>query len=179
MTSPPLEFGLPIPALLWETFEEALKGNVRKLAKDIATTLGQPDAPLMDALFKKGYAPTVRPYIFEEGEAAAEKELEMRCCAVCQRPDTPLFLQPCGQPVLWCATTAASPRCPQHLYSKAPGPEARNLPLLFPLEMGGVDAEEFGEQLYRSEDGTVYTKEFACVGRYHFPSKRLFLFSIA
>lgn len=174
-SAPPLEFGIPIPALLWDTFEEALKGNVRKLAKDIATTLGQPDAPLMDALFKKGYAPTVRPYLFEEESAP---DLDMRCGAVCQRPETPLFLQPCGQPVVWCASTAAVPRCAQHLYSKPPGPEVRSLPLLVPIEMGGVDTEEFGEQLYRSEDGTVYTKEFVCVGRYHFPTKRLFLFQI-
>jgi hypothetical protein len=161
----PFKLGVPVPSLLWGTFEDALRLNVRRLAKDIATTLGQPEQPLLDALFKSP-AGACRPYLIEEF-GADEKETTLACCFPCQRPDAPKFLSPCGQPILWMATTDPSQaRCPQHLYATLPAAAAA-LPMLTPLE------EVEGEQLWRDEAGTLYDKEFRPRGTMNLESKRV------
>lgn len=153
----PFAVGLPVPELLWTTFEQVFTTKIRSLAKDIAKTLGTSDAPLIQEILK---GRTVSPYVLEE---SAEKELESRCPILVQHPDTPKFLRPCGGPVVWMA--AGPCRCAEHLYAKPP--TQPRLPVLIPLE----DQED----LYRSEDGTVYDKEFVPRGRFDFPTKRLLL----
>lgn len=169
---PPAPFTLaaPVPSLLWDTFEEALRLNVRRLAKDIATTLGQPDAPLLQALLKAP-AGTVRPYLFEEDGAAAEKEVDMRCDYLCQRPEAPRFLQPCRQPVVWVGAESCC-RCSEHLYSRQVKPGT--LPVLEALESCESDAA-----LYVGPDEVVYTAEYEPCGRYERETKRLILFQAA
>lgn len=163
----PFQFAPAIPAILWDPLEEALKANVRRLVKDIANTLGQPDAPLLNALLKPAAgAAVVRPYLFEEGEGR-HPESDCRCDFICQRPDAPKFLQMCAQPIVW---TAGVKRCAQHLYSR-PVPQPAGLLRLIPLEQGGLDCP-----LYRAEDGTVYDAEFEPRGFYDVDAKRLRLF---
>jgi hypothetical protein len=170
---PPFQLGLPVPKLLYDAFEEVFSANARRFAKDIAKTLQQPEGPLLEALFK-GPAAQVKPYLYEE---AAEQELDLRCDYICQRPEAPLFLQPCCAPVLWSAATPGHRRCPQHLYSKPlTAAVLRSLPVLFPLEAEALDPEEV--PLFRSEDGTVYDKDFQVRGRYDFPTKSLRLFEV-
>ena len=60
-----------IPSLIWESLENALQANMLRLAKDVAKTLGQPHAPLVEAL----QAQKVRPYIFEESEEFFQRKL--------------------------------------------------------------------------------------------------------
>jgi hypothetical protein len=153
----PFSVGLPVPELLWTTFEQVFTTKIRSLAKDIAKTLGTSDAPLLAELVK---GRTVAPYVLEE---SADTELETRCDILVQHPDTPKFLRPCGQAIVWSATPCH--RCAEHLYTVPP--VQPRLPVLTSLE----DQEE----LYRSEDGTVYDKDFVVRGRFDFPTKRLLL----
>jgi hypothetical protein len=171
--SAPFSFGAPIPALLWESVEEAMRANMRILAKDIAATLGQPEAPLLDAL----RSATVKPYLFEEADQ--DKELDMRCEFLCQRPDAPAVIQRCQQPVFWNATDcpAGTHRCTEHLYA-TPMPRPAGLMRIRPLEMDGVDAEDSATSLFRTEDDTVINGAGSTRGRYDANAKRLTLFVV-
>ena len=169
----PFSFGAPIPALLWESVEEAMRANMRILAKDIAATLGQPDAPLLEAL----RSATVKPYLFEESDQ--DKELDMRCDYLCQRPDAPSVIQRCQQPVFWNATDcpATVHRCTEHLYA-TPMPRPAGLMRLRSLEMDGLDAEDSTTSLFHAEDGTVLNGAGAARGLYDSGAKRLTLFVV-
>jgi hypothetical protein len=155
--------GAAVPSIIWETLENALEVNMLRLAKDIAKTLGQPHAPLVEALRSQ----KVRPYIFEESDDTREQN--MRCQYICQRPDTPLFLTACGQAVLWNATGVC--RCPEHLYAQPPKPTAHVLPVLKQL-----DYEE--EPLWVADDGTCYDASYEAKGYYHTASAKLVLFEL-
>jgi len=171
---PPFQVGVPIPSLIWSTFEDALRINIKRLAKDISSTLGQPDAPLMNAIFKDGVA-NIRPYIFEESDDT--REVDMRCNFMCQRPDAPLFLQACGQPVVWAAAAAPSPscaRCAEHLYSK-PVKLTVYLPVLKPLDTRNMDIDD---KLFYDKNGAVYDAEYRPRGTYNPLKKKLILFDI-
>ena len=173
----PFKLGVPIPALLWTTFEEALRINIRRLAKDISTTLGKPDAPLLDALLKPSTgAPVCRPYLFEEAtpsDATEELEVDMRCEHLCQRPDAPALLQPCRQPVVWSA--AATHRCAEHLYCPPPPVAAfATLPTLTPIE----PVEDEVTTLFSSPEGNVYDGAYALRGKYDKTSGTLTLFEV-
>jgi hypothetical protein len=163
MESPFTGVGAAIPSVLWEALENALQANMLRLAKDVAKTLGQPHAPLVEAL----QAQKVRPYIFEESEDTREQD--MRCGYICQRPDTPLFLSACGQAVLWNATGVC--RCPEHLYAEPVKPTGPALPVLKRL-----DYEE--EPLWVAEDGTCYDAAYEVKGRYTADSGKLVLFEL-
>jgi hypothetical protein len=174
----PLQLAPPVPFLLWDTFEQALRTNIKRLAKDIAGTLGKSEAPLLDAILKNGKS-AIRPYIFEEADSD-DIEVDMRCDFMCQRPDAPLFLQPCRQPVVWTAATMPNKkvhRCAEHLYSKSekiPG----NLPILMPLEVA-TDSEGTVTPLFVSNEGTVYDKEYNPRGQYDKERRTLVLFVVA
>jgi hypothetical protein len=174
----PFKYGLPVPAILWDAFEETLRANMRRLAKDVAKTLGQSETPLIEALFKGGGA-TVKPYIFEEAAAAdaaapTEKEIDMRCDYLCQMPGgSNQILQTCGQPIVWSAAPACT-RCTEHLYAKPSAPLPSHMQRLTSLEPAALDDAD--GPLFAAEDGTVYDKTYTVKGRYNFSSKKLVLF---
>ena len=145
--------GAPVPEVIWSSLESVLHANMYRLAKDIATTLRQPEAPLLQALKKD----TIRPYIFED-----DTEIDMRCDALCLKPEAPKFYQPCGQAILW----GDGRRCAEHAYSTK---LTYSLPKLRRLK----DQEE---PYFVSEDDTVYNAEYEVVGRYN--SGRLIRFRI-
>lgn len=178
-TSSPFQVGVPVPALLWDTFEEALRVNVRRLAKDIAGTLGTSDVPLLDALFK-GPKGSVRPYLFEDDPAtAAEQEVDMRCRHMCQRPDAPAILQSCGRPIVWATGAGSKHRCAEHLYAAPPASQKMAaLPVLIPLEAAGISDAASGP-LFRSTDGTVYDSDYRACGSYDLETKVLMLFQVS
>jgi len=165
------KFGLgsAVPSILWEAFEDSLHVNMLRLAKDIAKTIGQPVAPLLEAINSK----KIRPYIFED--TTDTREHDMRCDYICCRPDAPLFLQSCGQPIFWGYT--AAPRCPEHLYSgnNNPASPKRALPVLRTLEK----PDEMDQTLYSSEDGTLYDADYVAHGHYDFNTKSMTLFDIS
>ena len=129
-----------------------------RLAKDVAVTLGKPDAPLIQAL----RGTTIRPYIFEGGE---DTEVDMRCEFICQPPNTPLFCSPCGRPVLW---SGGERRCAEHLYSKR---VVHTLPVVHPIE-------HEGGTLFVGDDDTVYNVEYVPIGIYERKKKLLTLFTV-
>lgn len=136
--------GAAVPSILWDAFEEALHTNMYRLAKDIATTLGQPTQPLLDAIKEN----KVRPFLVEMND---DRDLDLVCDFMCQRPDAPAILQPCGQVVLWGTTVR---RCPQHMYSV---PDVSHLP---PSKTIRVDDQTF----YVSDDGTLYDGTYSIRG---------------
>lgn len=159
----PFQLGVPVSGIIWNTLETALETSMRLLIKDIAKTLGQPEAPLLQAIRSE----KVRPYIFEESDDT--RDVEMRCPILCIKPDAHKFCQPCNQPVLW---SLNAPRCAEHAYVEINATYS-NLPALVPLEKGVHD-----ELLYVSEDDTVYNTEYVAVGSYQRESKKLFLFEV-
>ena len=138
--------GCAVPSILWDAFEEALQTNMYRLVKDIATTLGQPHQPLLEAIKAK----KVKPYLVD---TSYTQESDAVCDYICQRPDAMAVLQPCGPPVLW---GAGPSRCPQHMYMTQ---STSNLPLLKAL----TPVEQI--PLYMSEDGSVYDGNFKLQGR--------------
>jgi hypothetical protein len=166
-TGPNFTAGVPVPAVLWDAFEDTLRANMRRLAKDIAKTLGQSEMPLFDALFK-GPGATVKPYVFEE---AAAPEIDMRCEFLCQMPESCGVWQTCGQPVVWLGGVAK--RCTEHLYAGPVPALAPHMLRLVALEPEALDASD--GFLAASEDGTVYDKTGAVRGRYSFVTKKLML----
>jgi hypothetical protein len=177
MTSPPPNFELaaPIPSLLWDGLEQALKSNVRKLIREVATAVGQPDGPLQEAVLGKGCL--IRPYLFEEANSM-DLDPAMRCSYLCQRPDAPVILQECGQPVLWSAAAAAdgrAPRCPHHCFSKGQGTtSSAGLTQSAPIEKGGTNCDD---PLFATHYGAVYDGT-QCRGRYSKATGRLTLFEV-
>jgi hypothetical protein len=150
MTSP-FSLGAPIPSILWSSLEDVLSTNMRLFVKDIARTLGRPEAPLLQAL----NAEKIRPYIVEASEET--HEIDMCCAVICVKPEAPQFLQPCGHPIVWNSTTH---RCMEHL-SHRPTVPPSSLPVLKRLEH-----QLDGEPLYVSEDYTVYTAQNSPVGQF-------------
>ena len=144
-----MELGSAIPSILWDAFEEALQTNMLRLAKDIATTLGKPHHPLIEAIKKQ----KVRPYLVD----SANEEIDIACDYICQRPDAPAFLQPCAQAVFW-----GFKRCPQHMYLEK---EVHRFPVLKRVEIND-------EPLFVAQDGMVYDGEYESKGR--IVGKRIF-----
>lgn len=133
--------------------ETVLHANMYRLAKDIAQALGKPEAPLLQEL----KANPIRAYIFEE---QSPPEIDARCGFMCQKPETPLYSEPCGRANLW-----GSQRCAEHAYQKAV-----TLPVI------KLKALEADEALAVSEDGTVYNADYEAIGTYH--NERLVRFQI-
>ena len=153
----PFSLAAPIPSILWSSLEDALSTNMRLFAKDIAKTLGRPEAPLLQAL----HAEKIRPYLFEASEE--KKEIDMCCKALCIKPDAPLFLQSCGNPIVWCSSVE---RCMEHQYYISPN--TLGLRILRRLE--------HPTPLYLADNCTVYSAENIAVGYYK--KNVLYLFEI-
>jgi hypothetical protein len=149
----PLPFtklGCPVPSILWDSFEQALQVNMERLAKDVAACLEQPEQPLLTALKSQ----KVKPYIVELTEDTRDSDI---CCDfICQRGDSPKFLQKCGQAVFWGATRVS--RCPQHMYSISE--TIPKLPVL--KQITGINYET---PLFVAEDKTIYDIHYTAKGR--------------
>jgi hypothetical protein len=88
---------VPIPKLYWDTFQSALQSKVKRLAKEIATTLGESEQPLLKALLTE----KVDALLFEEdGDEMIDLE-SMRCKHIQPTPENPAVLRRCGQPVVY------------------------------------------------------------------------------
>ena len=132
---------------------------MRLFAKDIAKTLGRPEGPLLHAL----QADKIRPYIFEASE---QKDIDMCCPVICVKPEAPLFLQPCRNPVAW---TSSSNRCVEHLTYRRSNPTSL-------AKYQRLEHTMDGEALYVSEDSSVYLSNNTLVG--NFANGKLTLFTV-
>lgn len=87
---------IPIPKIYWDTFQAALQAQVKRLAKDVAKSLRQPEQPLLKAILTE----KVDAYLFEE-EGAEFTDLEsMRCKHKVPSEKNGAVLEACRQPVL-------------------------------------------------------------------------------
>lgn len=152
-----------IPDIIWSSLQNVLDVNISHLVKDIAKTVQRDPAPLLQAV----RANKMPIYIFDE---ASPSELDMRCSFVCQKPETPLFCQPCGRPILWSSgLPAGSERCAEHAYRPRQG---YSLPVVHLLNTGTE------ERYFLGEDDTVYTVDYEPVGTYDRDTKALRLFTV-
>ena len=129
---------------------------MRLFAKDIAKTLGKPEAPLLQAL----QAEKIRPYILEVPEDA--HEIDACCDILCVKPETPYFLQPCRNPICW---TSTGKRCVEHLGQKS---VRSTKPIVQRITHEGTP-------FYVSEDFTVYSAQNESVGFYREGKLTLFV----
>jgi hypothetical protein len=87
---------LPIPKIYWDVFQGALQTKVRRLVKEVAESLGQPEQPLMKALAGE----KVEAYLFEEEGSEFLDLPSMRCKHLVPSTENKAVLMLCRQPVL-------------------------------------------------------------------------------
>lgn len=134
----------PVSEFIWMGLENAFQTALNHLVKDIATTLGQSQDPLTNAL--KG---TLKIHLIEDDSASYTE----RCTYLCVHADTPAFLSECGEPILWTMSEQTTRRCVRHL-----GMAAATTPSLALKPLTGGYAY--------AEDGTVYNGEGEACGFY-------------
>jgi hypothetical protein len=87
---------LPLPKLYWDTFQAALQSKVKRLAKEIATTLGESEQPLLKALLNE----KVDVYLVEEDGDEMIDLQSMRCRHIQPTPENAAVLRRCRQPIV-------------------------------------------------------------------------------
>jgi hypothetical protein len=106
---------IPVRKLFWDALEFALEIQTRRLAKEIATSLGVPDAPLLQALQK---GERIGAYLIEESGDDVDDLSEFRCQH--RVPVGTAFERACGEPVVWTQQGQAEKRCARHTLQPAP-----------------------------------------------------------
>ena len=146
---------IPIPRVLWEALELTLTNTIRMITKDVAKALNKPPAPLIKALEGK-----INIHIADESE---DTDSAARCNYMCQHSDTPAFLLPCGEPIVW--RTSSVPRCLAHLVSQ-------------PITAAKMKPIQYGSTVLAvADDGTVYSGDGEAVAFYD--GERLTMFEVA
>jgi hypothetical protein len=87
---------LPIPKIYWDTFQTALQSKVKRLAKEVATCLGQSEQPLLKALASQ----KVDAYLFEEEGSEYIDVKSMRCKHLTPSSENAAVLITCNQPII-------------------------------------------------------------------------------
>ena len=87
---------LPIPKIYWDTFQTALQSKVKRLAKEVATCLGQSDQPLLKALLTQ----KVDAYLFEEEGSEYIELKDCRCKHLAPSSENAAVLVTCNQPII-------------------------------------------------------------------------------
>lgn len=87
---------LPLPKLYWDTFQSALQSKVKRLAKEIATTLGESEQPLLKALLNE----KVGVYLVEEEGDEMIDLRSMRCRHFQPTAENAAIWRRCGQPIV-------------------------------------------------------------------------------
>jgi hypothetical protein len=87
---------VPIPKIYWDTFQTALQSKVKRLAKEVATCLGQSEQPLLKALATQ----KVDAYLFEEEGSEYIDVKSMRCKHLAPSSENAIVLQICNQPII-------------------------------------------------------------------------------
>jgi hypothetical protein len=104
---------IPVRKLFWDALEIALETQTRRLAKDIAAVLGEPDAPLLKALREE----KVKVRLFED---AADEAIEDVSALRCQHYHAVgPFWRLCSEPVVWRSGTPLT-SCLYHSLNPCP-----------------------------------------------------------
>jgi len=134
-----------IPKIFWDSFEFAVSTQAKRLAKDVADSLGQDAGPLIAEIQKE----KIGVYLFEDPTLETLDLSEMRCGHTMPVPGAPCFRTLCSEPVVWSTNPVARPgACLYHSLN----PELRDATWkTFSL------LEHDGERYYLSkEDGTIH-----------------------
>lgn len=155
--------------LFWDALELALETQVHRLAKDIASSLGQSEDPLLKALKSE----RVSAALLEDARDEEVEDLaELRCEALVPVAAGSPFLTRCCQPVLWTGSPLhALNRCLQHsLQGSGPAP---------PAIVKRIEREEEPPLYVEPSTGYVYSESGTQVGRFRPESNRILMFKEA
>ncbi len=154
---------IPVRKLFWDALEIALEAQTHRLAKDIATVLGEPDTPLLKALREE----KIRVRLVEEASDEVDDLSDHRCQHWHQ---TGPVWRKCLEPVLWRSGAEPANVCPYHALH--PCPFATGPPLY------GLELEEEGTVYVNQETKAVYTETGALCGRLSEDGARIELFEV-
>jgi hypothetical protein len=150
---------VPIPAVIFDSLEDAINISIRLLVSDIAKTLGQPKAPLTEAIKRQ----RISFYIYEE---AGNNPIDRRCRYMVQEGDTQNIIQPCGQPVVW---SSKDSRCARHMYS----------PLITHAKCNrSMKPFDSNDGIFASDDNTLYNGKMEVIGYFNGESENRIIFQV-
>jgi hypothetical protein len=149
---------IPIRKAFWDSLVFALQHQVKRLAKDIGSTLGVSEKALLNSLKED-----TNVYLFDE-EADQVDISEMRCKYLVPHSEESLYLVACSAPVLWSSRPGSKRNlCFEH--SLKPVQKHRKLQVAKKIEDNNIVV---GDEVH-SLDG-------ALIGRYEAVSKVVSLF---
>ena len=153
---------LPIQRIYWDTLQTALNAEVKRLAREVARTLHQPEQPLLQAIQQR----TTGAYLFEEAESELCDIQRMRCKYIVPSLENPSVLCECRQPILLGAGNA----CPTHLHKESPNVTLPRLRII---------KSSFGENFWVDDEHIIRRKgDLKPIGKYNVESKHCILFQI-
>ncbi len=146
---------LPIPRIYWDTLQSSLHAEVKRLAKEVARTLHQPEQPLLKAIQQN----TLGAYLFEESNSELLDIQDMRCKHLVSSFDNPSVLCHCNQPIL----LGAGDACPTHLRKEKTRPNLTKLRIV---------KSAYGETFWIDDDNNIRQKgDLKLIGKYNPESK--------
>ena len=152
---------LPISKIYWDAFHSVLKQSAESLARDIATTLGEPSAPLLKAIKDN----TLNLYLFDESSSDTYDIESMRCVHLIESFDCPSLLVCCNNPVLISSSPCAPTKyCSEHSRTNIKIPDTAKEASY----IKGTDGE-----LYILCDSYVYDTKMTLIGRYNEATNKL------
>ena len=153
---------IPIPRIYWDTLQTSLHAEVKRLAKEVAKTLHQPEQPLLKAIQQN----TLGAYLFEESNAELVDIQAMRCKHFVPSSENPSVLCPCNQPILLGAGNA----CPAHLHKENSTPFLQKLRIV---------KSSFGEVFWVDDENCIRRKgDLKHIGKYIPESKHCLLIEV-
>jgi hypothetical protein len=152
---------LPISKIYWDAFHSVLKQSAESLARDIATTLGEPSAPLLKAIKDN----TLNLYLFDELSSDTYDIESMRCVQLIESFDSPSVHVCCNNPVLISSSPSAPTKyCSEHSRTNIKMPDNAKEALY----IKGTDGE-----LYIVCESLVYDTKMTLIGRYNEATNKL------
>jgi len=144
---------LGVPKIIYESIEDILEAQVRRLAFDIAKTLGVNEKVLLSELKKE----KIKTYLFDDGV-----DIEMlRCKSYNQHNNVYI---PCEQPIVY-----KKDYCIEHLQNHLVKEDIKESTLLTILIMDDM-------KYYRDSKNKVYNSDFIMIGFYDPVKKEIYKF---
>lgn len=160
----PTGIAFPLPKLYWDAFQSTVQAQTKRLAKEIASSLRQPEQPLLRALQDE----KVSVYLFEQEGSEYIDLQSLRCAEFRRNPESPSVLERCGQPVV----IGQGQKCPHHIHGKSllPSQTLRKLRIIRDTD---------GTKYWLSEENLLLNSELLAVGRFDSETRKLYVFEMA
>lgn len=150
---------IPIPRFIWDSLEAAITAESRRLVRDIAQSLGKPEAPLWAEVKKN----MTSAYFVNLEEPTGEQ-------FKCQAYDLNSLVQkPCCRPVIYGTKT-----CPEHINSLGGKPDT-TLPKYKVLIYENEEGEK--QKAYLREQDILNPDTLEKIGEWNLTTKTMHLFS--